>query len=353
VNPDDYKIHNIEPGRVRQINRSQHQQLAFFGDATEIVGGDPDEHPFQQYLRKLRELHGGVSWMGDREFMEVMLMGYAEGWSQAELQQRLTRTNWYQSRTAAERVWEIDTSQADRRSSVKKWEQRMVEGIEALYGEGFTLQEAGVDPKKLRNMAERIASGRWGDPNEGYELWLAQQRDKVERIEGTQAWIERQQEMEERRAFLNRPEEMFERLRQDAMEWLGPAALPDRSVLRGWSERLVSQKASEADWMQFLRQQANALYPFLGPNETWTDRASAYRRIAEETWGTPITWKDPVLQHIGQVGPDGKPTGRAMPYDEFTRYVRQQPKFWRGEVARDEGFQLYNYLDSTFRGVSA
>ena len=353
VNKDDYKALNVDPGRVQQISRAQHRQLAFFGDASEIGGGDPGEHPFQKYLSKLRELHGGVSWMSDKQFMGVMLMGYAEGWTAEELRQRLTRTKWYQSRTDAQRTWELDTNKAQRNATTETWATRATDAMQELYGEAFTLDEVGVTSEQLRKAATDIASGKWGDPSEGFEIWLSQQRNKAEKVEGTNAWIEKQQEISDRNQFLNRPEEMFEQLRQDAMTWLGPSALPDQTVLRGWSERLVSGVASEADWQSYIEGQAKALYPWLGPNETWTDRAAPYKRIAEDTWGTPIGWDNGVLSNLGATGPDGKPLGTALTYQDFTEQVRKRNEFWQGPVAREEGFDLFNFLNNTFNGVPA
>ena len=349
----DYKANGVNLGQIQSISRAQHQALAFFGDAKEIQGGSPGEHPFQKYLSKLRELHGNVSWMGDREFMEIMLMGYAERWSSTEMQQRLTRTKWYQSRTAAERSWEQDMSKAERSNSTKTWTTRLMDSITDLLGPATSLKEAGYSEKDLRAAAEKIASGKWGDPSEGFETWLAQERKKLEKVEGTAAWMERQGELEEQRAFLNRPEDVFEQIKQEATAWLGPSAVPDTSLLKKWSERLVSEKASEADWQQWIQRQAQALYPFLGPNEQWQDRASAYKRIVEETWGSPIGWDNPMLTKLGQTDAQGKFTGSAMPYDEFTKLARQDDNFWMGAKGKEEGFNLANHLNSVFQGVTA
>lgn len=351
VDPKDYKALHVDPDRLPELSRAQFQRLEFFGPASQIAGGDPNEHPLQKYLRKLRELYGGVSWLNDREVVSIMLMGYVEGWSSEQIRQRITRTSWYQQRTAQQRRWELEMTRAERKVSIRTWTQRMVEALESLYGPGFSLEEAGVDPKALRTEAEKIASGRWGDPSEGFELWLAQERKKAEQIEGTAAWIERQREIEEQRSFMNRPEEVFEQLRQEAIVWLGPRAVPDTEVLRSWAERLVSGVASEADWQQWIQNQARTLYPWLGPNETWQDRASPYKRIIEETWGVPVGWDHELLTKIGATDDQGRPTGAAMPYDEFTRLVRSRDEFWQGPVAREEGFQLFNYLQSVFTGV--
>ena len=353
VSPKDYKAYGINAAQLPQISSGQHKSLAFFGNVTEIQNGPPGEHPFQTYLKKLRELNGNVSWMSDRQFMEIMLMGYAEGWSSSELEQRLTQTKWYQSRTAAERSWEMDTSKQDRNTTVKTWNQRLTDAVQDLLGPNTTLKEAGYTSKDLQAAALNIASGKWGDPSEGFELWISQERDKLQKVEGTTAWMERQTELEEQRGFMNRPEDMYEKIRQEAMAWLGPSAMPDISVLKRWSERLVSEKASDADWEQYLQMQAKALYPWLGPNEMWQDRAASYKRITEEQWGMPIGWDNPVLNNLGQKDSNGVATGAAMPYDDYTKLVRQNDNFWNGSLAKEEGFKLFNFLNSTFNGVTS
>jgi len=353
VSPEDYKALHVEPDRLPQLTKEQFSRLAFFGSASEIAGGDPNEHPLQKYLRKLREQFGAVSWLSDREVVGIMLMGYVEGWTAEQIRQRITRTQWYQSRTDRQRTWELQMTKAQRRAEIGTWTQRLVAALEELYGPGYSLEEAGISTQSLRQTAERIASGKWGDPAEGFELWLAQERRKAEQIEGTTAWIERQRQLEEQRAFLNRPEDVFEQLRQEAVTWLGPRAVPATEALRGWAERLVSGTSSEADWQQWIASQARALYPWLSPGETWQDRASAYKRIAEETWGMPIGWDHEILTRIGQLDASGRPTGAAMPYDEFERLLRSRDEFWKGPVAREEGFGLFNYLNSVFTGVGA
>jgi hypothetical protein len=351
VSKSDYKGYGIDANRVPTIGRAQFQQIENFGNASEIIGGDPGEHPFQKYISRLREINGNVSWLGDRSVMEVMLSGFLEGWSDQEMLSAVQHTKWYQSRTETERNWELTMTKAERKASGETWSTRLTDALSELYGPNFDLQE--LDLGNIGEMAKKIASGKFGSPDEGFERWLSQERKKAEKVEGSAAWIDLQQRIEDERAFLNRPEDMYEQIRQDAMGWLGPTALPDNSVLRDWSKRLVSGDASEADWNQYIQGQAKALYPYLGANERWQDRASAYKRIAEETWGAPVAWEDPILAQLGQVGPDGSPTGAAMSFDDYSRMVRSKPQFWQGSVAREEGFDLYNLLNNTFNGVTA
>lgn len=351
VEKDDYKAFGVSPGSVRGINRSAFRSLNYFGSASELDIRDKDTHPFQQYIRKLRELNGNVSWLGNKEFMSVMLMGFAEGWSAEELRQRLTRTKWYQNRTAYQRTWELDKSKGDRQADMKLWETRMLEAVRELYGPNVSLEEAGFDREKLKNDVKKLASGVWGSPEDGFATWLETQRRQAEKIEGTTAWIERQQAIEEQRAFMNRPEDVFEQIREEAMRWLGPKGLPDRQTLQAWAQDLVSEKRSDGDWQKFLRQQARALYPWLGPDEAWQDRASVYKNIMEEELGRSVNWNDGMLYELGAADANGVPTNTPLSFDEFAIKVRKKPEWWQSARAEEEGFELYNELNSVFNGV--
>jgi len=352
VEKDDFKALGIDPAKVAKIGQPQFKSLNVFGSSSEIARANRDEHPFDQYLKETRERYGNVSWLGNREFMSVMLMGWAENWSAAELEQRLKRTKWYQGRTDRRRAWELDMSKSDRQNELKLWNTRVSDTLDDLYGPNVDWRGT-IKMTELKKVAENIASGKWGDPEEGLETWLRNARTKAEKVEGSAAWIERQQKEEEQRGFMNRPEDVREQLRQDAFKWLGPKGMPDNETLRGWAQDLVSEKRSDGDWQKFLRTQARNLYPWLGTDEAWQDRASSYKSIAEENWGQPIKWDNPMLTQLGQFGADGQPTGKALGYDEFEKLVRSKPQFWSGPKAKEEGFDLFNQLNNVFNGVSA
>lgn len=348
VEPEDLKA--IDPRSIKKIGQAQFKSLNVFGSSSEIARTGTDEHPFQQYLKDLRERYGNVSWFSNREFMSVMLMGWAENWTAAELEQRIKRTDWYQSRTDAARQWELELTKREREKQKELWGVRVSDALDDLYGPNVDWRTS-IKPSELKKFAERIASGKLGDPTEGLEIWLQNQRKKAEKIEGTQAWIERQQTLEEQRGFMNRPEDMREKLRAEAMEWLGPRGMPDNATLRKWSEELVSEVKSDGDWQKFLRTQAQALYPWLGKDERWQDRAGSYKRIAEEAWGQPVSWDNKYLYELGERNANGALTGKTLGYDDFEKLVRSDKKFWEGPTARQEGFELFNFLNSTFKGV--
>lgn len=351
VEQDDYRALGVEPSNVRRLSRSDFQSLNVFGSSSEIARTGGEDHPFQTYLRELKQRYGNVSWIDDKEFMATMLMGWAENWGSAELEQALRQTTWYQSRTDAQRTWELETSEADREASTASTRERVQDALKEMYGAGFDWHEY-YSSEDLDKAARDIASGKYGDPAEGFEIWASNATDKAAKIEGTAAWITRQQEIEAQREFMNRPEDVQEQIRQEAFEWLGPRGVPDDDVLSSWSKSLVAETRSDADWQQYLRNQAQSLYPWLGPEERWQDRAGVYKRIVEENFGAPIGWDNKLLYHIGeQNATTGEYTGNALSFDDFEAMVRSQDEFWQGSVARQEGSELFAFLNDTFRGV--
>lgn len=352
VEKDDYEALGIKPGGVKRIGKSQFQSLNVFGSSNEIARTGSEEHPFQQYLKDLRERYGNVSWFSNREFMSVMLMGWAENWSAAELEQRIKRTDWYQSRTDATRQWELELTKKEREKQKEVWRTRIADELDNLYGPAVDWRGT-IKPSEIKAWAERIASGKLGNPSEGAEIWLANMRKKAEKVEGSQAWIERQKLIEEQKGFMNRPEDVREKIRAEALEWLGPRGLPDNATLRKWSEDLVSENKSDGDWQKFLRNQAKSLYPWLGTDERWQDRAGSYKRIAEDAWGQPVSWDNKYLYELGERNAQGALTGKTLGYDDFEKLVRSDKRFWGGPTARQEGFELFNFLNSTFKGVGA
>jgi hypothetical protein len=352
VERNDFKGFGVQENAFNRVGKQAFNNLNVFGSATEIVKrGSSDEHPFQTYINHLREVNHGVSWLQSPEMMEIMLMGWAENWTAAELQQRLSRTKWYQNRTEYQRTWELDKSKGQRQAETQNTEQRVLNALQELYGPSINLKEAGITNAEIKKWSQRIASGDLGDPADGFEIWLAGRRRVAEKVEGSTAWIERQQELEAQRAFMNRPEDVREQIRQEAFEWLGPNGVPDQATLIRWSEDLVSERKTDADWQTFLRKQATNLYPYLGPEERWQDRASTYKRVAEEQLGAPIDWDDAVLNQLGAQDQQGAFTGDALSIDDFTKQIRSQDRWWDTSLANEEGFKLANYLNETFSGV--
>lgn len=347
----DLEHYGATGGRVTKISREAFHKIQFFGEAGDITAtSGKDTHPFQTYIRELRSQNPSASWLGDQEFMGTMLEGFAEGWDAARLSGALKTTKWYQSRTDRERDWEV-MSKAQQKAEIGAFESRMAEAAQDILGPGFTLADAGIDSEKFKNQARKVVGGAWGDPEYGFLLWQTNLQNAAEKMEGTLAWVSAQQELQAKNEFLNQPENMKEQLRLDAMEWLGPQGVPDDATLTSWANRIVIGTDSEADWQTYVQQQARALYPWLGSNERWQDRASSYKNIAEKLTGKPMGWESPLLAKLGATDQAGVPSGAALAYDDYERVVRSTDDFWTGGVARDETFSLLEQVDGMFRGV--
>jgi hypothetical protein len=349
VTDDDMKAFGLNANKARNITKAEFGALNFFGNASEIQRRGEDKHPFDKFLKNLKEVYGNVSWLEDSDYMSVLLMGHIEGWSEAELTERLRRTKWFQNRTEAERAWEFDMSKAERNVSLKTLRQDVADMLQGLYG--TVKWQDHVAKENVEQWILNVASGKWGDPSEGFAFLEGRLRNQAERIEGTTAWIELQQTLQDDAAFLNAPEERFEEVRAEALRWLGPHGRPDQATLWQWAKDLVAGTRSDADFQGFLRNQAKALYPYLGTDETWQDRASTYKRIVEEDWGTAIGWEHSILTDIGMRDENGNFTGAALSFDDFRKKARERPEFWQGSVAREEGFSLLAYLNDVFQGV--
>lgn len=352
IDAKDYDAYGIKPADIGPLSPKAFQNVQHLGNASDIVINGTD-HPFTQYLRHLQDINGHVSWLHNREFMGVMLQGFADGWSQTEVQQKLTTTKWYQSRTQTQRNWDLNMSKGDQKAATSGVISQMREQLRALYGPNYNLADAGVTQKQLQKMADNIASGQWGTVDEGFQLWTQKARNKAEKVEGTPAWIAQEQQLEDQKNFLNRPEDMLQKLKDQSYQALGPQGQPDVGTLKNWAKRLVTGDSSEADWTQYVQKQAKALYPWLDPGQTWQDSATSYKNILEQQLGVEAKWEDPLLAKLGATDANGVPTGAAMSFGDFTKAVRGDSRFWQSPTAANDTYSLFNRINQTFNGAGA
>lgn len=347
-----YDHYGVNPARVNRVTRQEFDNLHFFGSADEITSTGTQQHPFQTWMKELRQRYRGASWLDSPEVIGIFLEGQAERLDPQAVLDKVKTTKWYQRRTDRQREWELATA-AQKKAELKAISTRMTQELQDnILGAGFTFRDLGITAPEFNQMVERVASGKLGDVDSGLGIWLENMRSRAERIEGTVAWIEKETASANQGEFMNRPENMREQLRQEALAWLGPKGIPDNATLTDWAERRVREEASEEDWAKFMREQAKALYPWLGPNERWQDRAASYKGIAESLLGREIAWNHSLLTKIEATDDSGTPQGRAMDFGEWERVVRSTNEFWSGPVARDETFDALARMNSIFRGVT-
>lgn len=350
--PADRVKDMVGGAKVNDISGKAFRSLNYFGTTDDITAAGGDEHPFDGFVRNLREEFGNVSWLHDREVMEIFMMGHLEGLDSTAILNRVKQTDWYEGRTDRQREWELELSEEQRDVETKSFATRMLDELQNnILGAGFTMKDLGINAKEFDEQVKRVVSGKLGSPEEGFLIWRTNLFNEAAKLEGSLAWIERDQQATEQNQYMNRPEDMKQRIQEEAFEWLGPRGVPDNEILERWAKRLVTGEASDADWQQFVRNQATNLYPWLGPEERWQERASSYKRIAENLFGKSIGWDHTILDKMSGVDANGAPTGAAADFQAFERAARQTDEFWQGGTANDEAFAGIAKMNSLFQGV--
>ncbi len=218
VRKDDYDALHVDPKNVQRITSKQFQELQYFGDSKDIQDRPSDEHPLTSYFQDLRSTFGAkVSWLNDKEYMGTMMMGFLENWDSGQLTTKLQQTQWYQSRNDAQRAWELTTNKAQRKVTIDNTSAQITTALQDLYGT-ISFQEAGIKGSDIAKWAKSIASGDFGDPSTGFNVWLQDQRDKAEKVEGSAAWQDKQSTEEAQRKFMNRPEDMFQKIKTASLK---------------------------------------------------------------------------------------------------------------------------------------
>lgn len=349
--------YGIKEGEGKQLTAAQMKRIKNIGWADALAPHirKGDSNVMKSLVRSLNVQYEGQSILNNDGVMSKVIGNSLFGWSAAEFENQLRTTKWYKNTNAYQREFVTTVSPEEKKERQKLYLERVVNKLEDVYGLDWTKHVQG-GMGTARGWAQKIASGRWGEPGEGFEFWYERQFDRAAKIEGTNAWIEAQKEQEERRGYLNRPEEMFEQLRSQALAYLGydkrNTPRIARSDLQNWADMLVSGERSEGDWAKFLRRQMKTLHPYFDPNLSFTEQASAYKSIAERTLGDTLDWNDRLLRDFTRLDASGNPTDKPMSLHDYELKVRQDNRAWKeGTALWEEGLGIVQALENTFLGV--
>lgn len=342
----DYKI---KEGEGKRLSREQMNRIQNIGWADELTKymRQGDQHVIKSLVRYLNNQYEGQPILEDDEVMGTVIANSLFGWSAGEFENQLRGTKWYRNTDDYYRDWQTTFSPEKKRNAIGRTTETVIDELENLYGLDWMKHvEGGV--KQAKAWAEKIASGQWGSPDAGFDWWRRRQFDKAAEVSGTPAWIENQTEQEERRGFMNRPEDMAETLRSDARKWLGPKFAPNSDVLMQWATDIVTEKKSDADWQKFLRRQTKALHGWKDENTAWQDVASSYRSIAEEVLRRPIEWDDPLLSRLGNDAGDAPLSSHQ--YELMVRGDKRARE--KGTLLYDEALQISAGIQNAMAGVT-
>lgn len=355
VDEKDFDKFQLDKSMAVRLSEQQLDRIHFFGNAKDITRKNAGNmHPLKKFLKGLHEQYGGASWLRDKEYMSIVIMGHMENWDKTAIANRLRRTDWYQSKTAYQRRWQQTYTKEDREQEVTNWTATVRDYLRQAFGNDVNWREH-IDPEQVDRWINKLASGRWGDPADGWNRLQTKILGIARKVEGTTAQFEDIQQAEQRRAWENEPELVFEELRKQMIYQLGYKHKLDNATLRNWAESIAREKDSMADFAQYIRKLKKNLLPYLDPDEAWQDRAATYKSIAEELFGKNLSWKDKLLADLTKKDKDGAPLKNgAVAIDawEFEKMVRQDDRFKQSRTYNEESTGLLNFLNETFNGVT-
>jgi hypothetical protein len=350
----------VDASQARKLTREQFKKRHFLGTGKDLQIHGEKRHPFRKWMERMLTVYDipGATLLKDKGAVAVLLEAFAEGHQNDPdwISGALKKTKWWQKTSEHQRTWQLRKSEAEREGDIKTAAIGIEQKLEEMFGFQWRKHLPQVDAKQIRKWAEGIASGVYGgagDPEQALLAWQQKFEQQAQKISGTPAWIAKQQQVEEERDFMQRPEDRMEQLRQEAISWLGYGGRPDNATLRQWAEDLTFERRSDAEWQQYLRKTKQDLYPYLAPDEKFLDRAAAYKATAEELLGTPLSWQDKLLRDFAAKDDTGKPLqdGKtALSMANFELAVRKDDRFWESKRAKEEGFAVINFLDSMFNG---
>lgn len=314
----DVDLSNVwEGGAAQQMSADQFQ--------TEILdGGSVGELPpirqgygsFQNFYQQTLDLILGTNPAAEDPSVQRVILEYVgrPDMSDIELQNRLEQTEWYQQRTQQQLEFN-DLSEAEQGKRVQDQAARLAQLFFTYTGESLPVTDA-----QLQQWAMQVASGEIG---EGFWVETVAKERALLNPESPHARRLRDEEENQRRRAIE-TENLVASTRALANRW--GVQLTDET-LQDWGQGLVSQERSQDDLVQYLKQQAQVLYPGKDPEletrlyvEPWLQ---VYRRTLEQE----ADIFNPKVQQAIQ--------GGLTPFD-LEQQLRQSDEFLGTSTARDE-----------------
>lgn len=355
-NADQLSKYGLNASDAKEITKAQMKQIRRIGNADELAPhmrkGDDDV--FDSLVRYIENQYEGQPILRNKGVMSKIIANSMFGWSSGEFENQLRNTSWYKDTNDWQRNWQTVSSPKEKKDLISSTRQQVINALESHYGfEYLKFVEGGVET--VNRWAEQISAGRWGTPDAGFKFWSERQFDRAAKTEGTPAWIENQKQAEATNAFNNRPKDMEETLRSQAMDYLGQVngkPLIPNDTLKSWATDLVTGTKSQSDWQQYLRQQMRALHPYFDENQSFTSQAGAYKSTAESLFGTTLTWDDPLMKKIAGTDDKGMLTGTPMALHDFEQYIRDNDaRFWDNPDTENKGLGFLSELNFRMTGA--
>ncbi|MEM9605895.1 MAG: hypothetical protein AAGA99_00645 [Actinomycetota bacterium] len=258
MSPEEFAaLGAVEAGSISELGtvdlRSGETFEAYLGRTLDLIFPDPDAWSDPSVVR------AGL------EFVARPDMG------EAELQRMIENTAWYQSRTDRQRQWD-DLAPAEQQQQV---DSSRLSVVDTWFRE--TGQAISQNDPRVQEWATQIASGRLTLG----QLTLQARREAESNPESP--WSRRlREEAEQSRQRGIDIEDQQGFVRRLSQQW--GVQLSDESI-SGWASGMVENRQSEDDLLEYLKGQAEILYPWKDRELATMDAAEpwlqTYRRVME------------------------------------------------------------------------
>lgn len=238
--------------------------------------------------------------------------------SEAELQNKLKATKYWQSRTEGELQWN-SLSEAERASRLKDMAARMAQAWFEVAGERISTNDS-----RIKQHLEAVASGKMGFSSWTETFLKPRARENPESPYSRQLRDEQEAQKQRGTDIENTVARLRETLANWGIRW-------SEGALLQWGKWIVGKTKSDDDFIQAVKQQAQTIFPTKDPEM--------------ET----ATWAAPYLEVYGRVMEEEgsvftKDVARAMSNGEsvwdFEQRLKSTSKWLETRNAREEMFNL-------------
>lgn len=243
------------------------------------------EHPFQLLLQQFQREAQIRPWLRDPEVMALQSRAILEGREMTEAE--LKSTNWWRSRNEQERNWAVLQS-SDPRSANYLLQNNRNAVRQMLSDAG--LGNYGEDLVKL--IADRMTVGTWS---------ASAAERQIKRLADPHAPGKLHPDLVKflRDPKLVRNQEHEARVRELALQWLGPRNGMRETDIARWAGEIRNRPGAEDRLIEHLQKQRLALFPeYTDPSLTYDDIAAPWRGFVQDIWGQTAQERDLIFHEL-------------------------------------------------------
>ena len=258
----------------------------WWGDVADLK--DKEGDPWGGFLQKMERAREVMPWLEDPEVWNIIAGAYLEGRPVEEWE--LSTTEWFRSKTEAERAWMTKVAQ-DPATALQVTQDNKIKLYDYFESKGFT----DIDPTLVNYITDKWTTGAWSGAYAERQIdKLSGAGENYDLDPELSAWItENEPEITTAQVGLDKVRSMYS-------DWLGPLYAPSEEEVARWAGIMRDDSGGgEARLTEHLRSQRMALYPeYADSTLMWRDIVAPWKALAQNTWGVPVDETDAAFINI-------------------------------------------------------